>query len=1225
MNDDTIRVLLVEDSATEARLVQGILAQAAPHAGHFSVEWTDSLSASLERLDQGGFDAVLLDLVLPDSQGLDTFLRLREHAPRLPIIVLSGLDDEGLAVEAVRRGAQDYLVKGQADSRLLTRSIRYAVERSRSEALRRQSEARLGIISELTSDFAYVFRLEPDGRLVLEWLSDAFRRITGFTADDLRLRGGWRALIHPDDLSLAEEQGRAILSGRAATAELRIVTRDGETRWLRSVGRLEGEAERGGSVRLVGAAQDITAQKEAEEALRREHDLLSQITETSPAGIVVVDRQGQIIFANPYMLRTLGLTRDEITQRAYNAPEWHITDFDGNPFPDEQLPFRQVMATGRPVHDIRHAIEWPSGQRRFLSINAAPLVDASGQVEGVAATVEDVTERIEAERKLRQSEATLRSIFRAAPIGIGLTTDRILGWTNETLQQMVGYSGEEMAGQSVRMLYDSDEEFERVGREKHADMAHYGSGSIETRFRRKDGRCIDVLLSSTALDPGDPSAGVIFTALDITERRQAESALRASEDKFSRAFRSSPDAITISTLGDGRYVDVNEAFLEMSGYRREEVIGHTSVELGLWVDPEERLRLVRALQERGQVRDLEFRMRSRSGEVGTVLMSAEPVVIGGETCLLAISKDITGRKQAEEQVRRQAEALAALHETALDLAAQRALPDLLQAIVRRATELLGGKSGTTYLYRPASDDLEHAAAYNMTGTEWQDLVLRRGEGLAGKVLETGRPLAVENYSQWEGRSPQFEGCGFTACVAVPICWGERFLGVLDVDGEAPRVFSADDIALLERFTPLAAAALENARLLAAERERRQVAEILLQASAMLGSTLELDQVLALILRQLRQVVPYDSASVQRLEGDSLRIVAGEGFEPAQVVGLTFPLSARFPNERVIHTRSVVSLDDVARDYPHFYQEADSYHSGHIRSWLGVPLLVKDRVIGMLALDRAAVHPYTAEGCQLALAFANQAAMAMENARLYGDLQLQMEQLKSTQAQLVKSAKLAAIGELAAGVAHELNNPLTSVLGFAEILMTDLPPEHPGRKDAETIFLEAGRARDIIRGLLDFARQTRPQKRPAGINDLLHATLALIRQHLSKTGVTVVEEYAPNLEPLDVDVGQLKQVFLNLISNAVQAMPAGGTLRLRTRRDGPWVAAEVADTGAGIPPEVQAHLFEPFVTTKPSGTGLGLSVSLGIVQEHGGRITVESEVGRGSTFTVWLPARSAGTS
>ncbi len=280
-----------------------------------------------------------------------------------------------------------------------------------------------------------------------------------------------------------------------------------------------------------------------------------------------------------------------------------------------------------------------------------------------------------------------------------------------------------------------------------------------------------------------------------------------------------------------------------------------------------------------------------------------------------------------------------------------------------------------------------------------------------------------------------------------------------------------------------------------------------------------------------------------------------------------------------------------------------------------PLTTGSQTVGMLII---AGSNLTENDTPAVTAFANQAAIALENIRLYADLQQQMEQLRNAQSQLIQSAKLAAVGELAAGVAHELNNPLTSVLGFAEMLLAAASEDSPLLEDLETIAAEARRARDIVRNLLNFARQSKPLRQPGDVNQTLRQTLAVIRYHLEKSHVLIEEDYAPDLGFIPIDEGQLKQVVLNLITNAVRAMPEGGTLRLRTYQAGEEVALAVSDTGMGIAPEARERIFDPFFTTQPDGTGLGLSVSLGIVQEHSGRITVETEPGRGSTFTVWLP-------
>ena len=232
--------------------------------------------------------------------------------------------------------------------------------------------------------------------------------------------------------------------------------------------------------------------------------------------------------------------------------------------------------------------------------------------------------------------------------------------------------------------------------------------------------------------------------------------------------------------------------------------------------------------------------------------------------------------------------------------------------------------------------------------------------------------------------------------------------------------------------------------------------------------------------------------------------------------------------------------------------------------------------------------------------------------------------RTTGVDTLEAAKMAAVGEMAAGIAHELNNPLTTISGFAELILEELPPDSTQRADLELIVREARRARDVVRRLLDFARQSESVRVPANVNELIEETLDLMKHLLHTSGIDVVRDFASPLPEIPLDRNQIKQVLLNLFHNALHAMPTGGRLSIRTqrrRRDSrSWVAIAIRDTGMGIAPEVIGRVFEPFFTTRAheGGTGLGLSVSYGIVVNHGGDIEVESEVGKGSCFTVWLP-------
>jgi signal transduction histidine kinase len=244
-----------------------------------------------------------------------------------------------------------------------------------------------------------------------------------------------------------------------------------------------------------------------------------------------------------------------------------------------------------------------------------------------------------------------------------------------------------------------------------------------------------------------------------------------------------------------------------------------------------------------------------------------------------------------------------------------------------------------------------------------------------------------------------------------------------------------------------------------------------------------------------------------------------------------------------------------------------------------------------------------------------------------ELQKRITAQHMAESRLVQAAKLAAVGEMAAGIAHELNNPLTTVSGFTELTLEELPPDSPQHADLELVLREAHRARDVVRRLLDFSRQGESVRANSDANGIVKEVLALVNHLLHTSGIQILTDLPNGLPWISVDRNQIKQVILNLIHNALHAMPDGGELHIttlrRSRDHRDWLTINVTDTGTGISPENLERIFEPFFTTraKDGGTGLGLSVSYGIVAEHGGFIEAESKVGKGSVFSVWLPVEA----
>lgn len=328
---------------------------------------------------------------------------------------------------------------------------------------------------------------------------------------------------------------------------------------------------------------------------------------------------------------------------------------------------------------------------------------------------------------------------------------------------------------------------------------------------------------------------------------------------------------------------------------------------------------------------------------------------------------------------------------------------------------------------------------------------------------------------------------------------------------------------------------------------------------------------------------------------------------------------RIPKENFIDiyrssNRRPLTLNDNASALP--FGEIDK--NLNVKNLMLIWIRQKGELLGAIRVANKKSGDFSEEDSRILGILANNVSVALENAKLYENLKKQMAELKETQEQLVQAAKLAAIGELASNIAHEINNPLTSILGYAELIKEEIDINNIMR-DIEVIEKESLRARDIVHQLLEFSRKRPLEIKEIQINDIMSEVLALAAVPLKDSDIKLSKFYG-DMPLIEGDANQLKQVFLNIINNAIFAMQGGGSLGVTTAMtDNDSVYIEIHDTGKGIPKEILQRIFEPFFTTKQEkGTGLGLSVSYKIIQSHNGRIDVESEEGRGTKFTIVLP-------
>jgi len=401
--------------------------------------------------------------------------------------------------------------------------------------------------------------------------------------------------------------------------------------------------DEGEPIGLLCSAEDITDDRKLEELLITTRAQERALIDTLPHLAWVKDMQGRYILVNRAFAKACGFDIRSIVGK---------TDLEI--WPREvarryQAAEEELLRTGKKQFS-EEPIEGKNG-RKWMEVFRNPIFDLQGSIIGTTGIARDITERKLAEQALRESEAKLKSAFLASPFGIAIAVDRVIRDVNDRFCDMIGYSRQEILGQNTRMIYESDKEYESVGTEFYKDLSESGIGIKETRWRHKDGRVLDVVLRASVLDSLDLSKGIVVAAIDITERKRAERQLRDSEEKFSRAFHTSPTPMAISSVREGVFVDVNEAFLNTMGYRREEIVGNSAAQISIWRDLKQRSAIVAQLEKNGRIENAEVEMQDKNGRLIYGLFSADIIKLQERSCMLSVLVDITGRREAEQALR----------------------------------------------------------------------------------------------------------------------------------------------------------------------------------------------------------------------------------------------------------------------------------------------------------------------------------------------------------------------------------------------------------------------------------------------------------------------------------------------------------------------------------------------------------------------------------------------
>lgn len=503
------------------------------------------------------------------------------------------------------------------------------------------------------------------------------------------------------------------------------------------------------------------------------------------------------------------------------------------------------------------------------------------------------------------------------------------------------------------------------------------------------------------------------------------------------------------------------------------------------------------------------------------------------------------------------------------------------------------------------------------------------QGLIGWAIATNKTVVANDVTRDPRYVPAEATREIRSQVCVPITLGVKTIGVLDLQSAQLEAFNKYHVDALETLADQLAIAIENARLYDEINQRVQELKSLNEIGQAVTSTLNLEETLTLITDQTIRLMEVAAASVVLRDdpNEEIWFAAASGDGSEATIGVRLPYGQGIAGWVVGHGEPVI-VPDVQAD-KRFFADVDKHSGFTTRSILCVPLITKGHTIGALEVMNKRQGTFNQEDLELLQALAAPAATAIENAQLYEEQRRTIKSLAETQYQLVQSAKLAAVGELAAGVAHEINNPLTTIIGLTGVLQDTLPVLLPYQdeiaEDLRMVYEESRRARDIVRNLLDFARAEPPKLLPIDFNQLIEEAVSLVYTKSVGQKVTLSKSltYLPEIW---LDHNQVKQVVVNLLNNAIQAMldldrPAVLTIATRYRSSGtPAVLCTISDNGPGISPDHRDKIFDPFFTTKEvgKGTGLGLSISYKIIEKHGGSIEVTDNAGRGTTITVALP-------
>ncbi|MGQ9632310.1 MAG: GAF domain-containing protein [bacterium] len=556
----------------------------------------------------------------------------------------------------------------------------------------------------------------------------------------------------------------------------------------------------------------------------------------------------------------------------------------------------------------------------------------------------------------------------------------------------------------------------------------------------------------------------------------------------------------------------------------------------------------------------------------------------------------------------------------------------LDAIVKGLVDTLVGamhaSAAAVLISKDESGPFKVYAAEGESAGDIREIELPRDGALIDIMSRRGRE--VFRYALAEARGSLEEEAlrqmdRLRAVLALPILFKGRLIGILALaDKRSKDLYTVEDLELLHTLVNQSAIAIENARTYISASDMVKKLSTLYHIGAAIRSNLDLGSLLDLTLVSLVKNLYYDRAIVMLYDEERGVLNRGQciGGDPETIDlirGLEIPVEEDGGVfSRAVLRRRPILVGDASDD--DLKSDGGIWDALKTRSLLVVPLKIKDSVIGVLAVDNfLSRRSLGDEDVKLLMTLAGQVAISIENARIVDSLNRSRAELERSHEQLLQAEKLSLLGQLSASVAHEVRNPLNNIMGAVENLALDSTDRE--REEAlQIIRKEVDRANRFLTEFVNFSRPLPPRKSPVDVNSFVEGALMLVRYTVRKGRIRVDERFARGLPPVPMDEGQMKQVLINIVLNAVKSMESSPEKRLTisTFQEDGLVGISIGDTGCGMEERELKKIFKPFYFKGEGGTGLGLAVSWDIVRNHSGRIEVSSAPGKGTTFTVWLP-------